>query len=298
MPPAARNDRRALHVGHEGGQPLVVEAQPVDQRLRRRQAEHARLGVARLRLGRHGADLDEAEAHRTQAVDAFAVLVQPGGQADAVGETQPGHASPGRRRAAAATGTCAGRVLQPGQAGASSGRGRVPGPGRTGRGGSGRRERAAWRPIVSAARGAPPGRIICAMTQDELKALVGRAALEHVVRGPAGRRGHRLHRQPLHRRAGDDQGPLRRRRVQLAGQHRAAARGTASRCSRRSEVRAPAGLHRRRRRDRPPRLHDQGRRRGAHAREDRRRPGRALRLHRRRDPSSSTCWAATRCRWR
>ena len=24
----------------------------------------------------------------------------------------------------------------------------------------------------------------------------------------------------------------------------------------------------------------------------------ALHLHRRRDPSSSTCWAATRCRWR
>ena len=46
------------------------------------------------------------------------------------------------------------------------------------------------------------------------------------------------------------------------------------------------------------RLHDQGRRRGADAREDRRRPGRALRLHRRRVASWSRCSAAFRCRSR
>jgi hypothetical protein len=78
MPPA----RRKL---------VVVETQPVDQRLRGRQPEDARLRIARLALGRDGTDLDEAEAHRTQAVDAAAVLVQAGGQSDAVREVQPRH---------------------------------------------------------------------------------------------------------------------------------------------------------------------------------------------------------------
>ena len=49
-------------------------------------------GVAGLALRRDGADLDEAEAHRAQAVDAAAVLVEPGGQADAVREFQAGDA--------------------------------------------------------------------------------------------------------------------------------------------------------------------------------------------------------------
>ena len=82
----------ALHVGDEGVEALVVEAQAVDQRVGGRQAEHARLRIAGLRLRRHRADLDEAEAHRAQAVDAAAVLVQAGGQADAVRELQPRHA--------------------------------------------------------------------------------------------------------------------------------------------------------------------------------------------------------------
>ncbi len=81
---------RAPHVGEEGGQPLVVEAEPVDERAGGGQAEHARLRVARLRQRRHRADLDEAEAHRAQAVDGAAVLVEPGGEADAVREAQPG----------------------------------------------------------------------------------------------------------------------------------------------------------------------------------------------------------------
>jgi hypothetical protein len=34
------------------------------------------------------ADLDEAEAHRRQAIDAAAILVEPGGEADAVREPQ------------------------------------------------------------------------------------------------------------------------------------------------------------------------------------------------------------------
>ena len=81
----------ALHVGQEGLQPLVVEAQAVDQRAGVGQAEHARLGVAGLAQRGDRADLDEAEAHRAQPVDAAAVLVQPGGQPDAVGKTQSGH---------------------------------------------------------------------------------------------------------------------------------------------------------------------------------------------------------------
>ena len=60
-------------------------------RLRLRQAEHARLRVAGLRARRHRADLDEAEAERGQRVDVFAVLVEPGGQADGVGKVKPHH---------------------------------------------------------------------------------------------------------------------------------------------------------------------------------------------------------------
>ena len=48
------------------------------------------LGLPGCGFGRDRAHLDEAEAHRAQAVDAAAVLVQARGQADAVGELQPG----------------------------------------------------------------------------------------------------------------------------------------------------------------------------------------------------------------
>ena len=103
----------ALDVGDEGLKPFVVEAQPVDQRLGLLQPEHPRPGVAGLALGRDGADLDEAEAHRAQAVDTAAVLVQACGQADAVGKLQPRH----RHRIGAAglrPQALCGRVLQRG----------------------------------------------------------------------------------------------------------------------------------------------------------------------------------------
>ena len=61
-------------------------------RLPLRQAEQARLRVARLRPRRDGADLEEAEAQRGQRVDVLAVLVEAGGQADGVGEVEPHHA--------------------------------------------------------------------------------------------------------------------------------------------------------------------------------------------------------------
>jgi len=38
---------------------------------------------------RDGADLDEAEAECRQPVDAFAVLVEPGGEADRIGKSAP-----------------------------------------------------------------------------------------------------------------------------------------------------------------------------------------------------------------
>jgi len=68
---------------------LVVEAEAVDQRFALRQAEHARLGIAGLRFRRDRADLDEAEAHGCEGVDAACVLVEPGGKADLVGKAQP-----------------------------------------------------------------------------------------------------------------------------------------------------------------------------------------------------------------
>jgi len=66
-----------------------------------RQAEHPRLGVARLGVGRDGAQLDEAEAERGPEVGGAAVLVQPGGEADRPGEAQPSQGSgQGRGRGA------------------------------------------------------------------------------------------------------------------------------------------------------------------------------------------------------
>jgi hypothetical protein len=54
--------------------------------MRQRQAEHARLRVARLGLGRHRADFNEAETHGPEGIDAARVLVQSGRQTDPVGE--------------------------------------------------------------------------------------------------------------------------------------------------------------------------------------------------------------------
>ena len=79
-----------LHVGQKSVQPVIVEAQPVDQRIGFGQAKHARFGVAGLAFGCHGADFDKAESHRRQAIDAAGVLVESGRQAHAVGKLQPG----------------------------------------------------------------------------------------------------------------------------------------------------------------------------------------------------------------
>ena len=50
------------------------------------QAEQARLRIAGLRARRDRAAFDEAEAERREAVDVRGVLVEAGGEADAIGE--------------------------------------------------------------------------------------------------------------------------------------------------------------------------------------------------------------------
>ena len=121
-----------------------------------------------------------------------------------------------------------------------------------------------------------------AMTQDELKRLVAEAALAYV----AARR--RRSASARARRSTASSTPWPGSRGRIAGAVSSSAASTARltsrgiRVARRGGGRVAARLRRRRRRDRSCWLHDQGRRRGADAREDRRRPGRAIRLHRRR----------------
>ena len=79
---------RRAHVRHESGHALIVEAHAVDERLRRRQPEQARPGIARLRQRRDGARFHKAKAHARQRVNAAGVLVQPRRQAHAVGQRQ------------------------------------------------------------------------------------------------------------------------------------------------------------------------------------------------------------------
>src|SRR6185295_2917213 len=71
---------RALHRGHAP----VVEAEGVPESLRLGIAEHPRPRVARLGQGRHGADLQEAEAESGEATDGAPVLVESCGEADRV----------------------------------------------------------------------------------------------------------------------------------------------------------------------------------------------------------------------
>src|SRR6185369_2474157 len=66
----------------------VVETRAVDDALRFRNAEQARLRVAVLGARRDRADFEETEAEPGQAVDVVAVLVQAGGEADRIGELE------------------------------------------------------------------------------------------------------------------------------------------------------------------------------------------------------------------
>src|SRR3546814_10563514 len=61
---------------------------PIDDRAVGRKTEHARFRIARLWTRRDRADFDKAEAGPRPCVEALAVLVEPGGQTDAIGEAQ------------------------------------------------------------------------------------------------------------------------------------------------------------------------------------------------------------------
>ncbi len=74
----------------------IVEAHAVDHRLRLGQAEHAWARVAGLRSRGDGAHLQKPKAQAGQRIDVGAVLVQAGGQPDAVGERKSHQ--PDRRR--------------------------------------------------------------------------------------------------------------------------------------------------------------------------------------------------------
>ena len=107
------------------------------------------------------------------------------------------------------------------------------------------------------------------MDQDQLKALVARAALEYVV--PAELVGVGTGSTVNH-----FIDALATMKEQIAGAVSSSQASTARllahgiRVLDASEVERPAGVRGRRRRDRRPGLHDQGRRRGADARKDRR----------------------------
>src|SRR5690606_37016872 len=76
------------HVGDQRIDAVIVEAHAVDDALHLGQPEHAWARVPWLRAGRDGADLEEAEAEPGESVDRLAVLVEAGGQPDAVGKAQ------------------------------------------------------------------------------------------------------------------------------------------------------------------------------------------------------------------
>ena len=79
---------RGGEAGDEGVYATVVEAHAVDDGFMFWQAEQARLRVARLRPRGDSADFDEAETGAVKGADGDTVFVQPGGEAEAVGEGQ------------------------------------------------------------------------------------------------------------------------------------------------------------------------------------------------------------------
>ena len=68
---------------------IIIEAEPVDQRLLFWVTKNARPRISRLRFGGHGADLDEAKPERLPGGNCHAVLVEAGGKTDGIREAQP-----------------------------------------------------------------------------------------------------------------------------------------------------------------------------------------------------------------
>ena len=67
---------------------VVVEPEPVDQRLLARVTKDARPRISRLRLRRDGADLDEAEPERFPSRDRDAVFIETGGEPDRIAKVK------------------------------------------------------------------------------------------------------------------------------------------------------------------------------------------------------------------
>ena len=76
----------AFDIAYQGIDAVVVKTHAVDDGLLLGQAEQARQGVARLCFRGDGAHFDKAEAQRGQRINISAVFVQPGGQADGIGQ--------------------------------------------------------------------------------------------------------------------------------------------------------------------------------------------------------------------
>ena len=247
------------------------------------------LGLPGCGLGRDRADLDEAEAHRAQAVDAAAVLVQARGQADAVGEPQARQLHRVVDARLPATGI-APACSAAAPARRASGRGRLRRPGRTGRGGSGRREAAAWHARNCSRIRRSAHAIIAHDPGSNSRPWSGRPRWHYVLPGTVVGVGTGSTVNHFIEALGTMKERIAGAVSSSEREHRAPARA-GHRGARRQRGRAHSGVHRRRRRDRRPGLHDQGRRRRADAREDRRRPGRALRLHCRRIQARGTARA-------
>lgn len=169
---------------------MVVEAQAVDECVGLGQAEHAGLGVARLGQWGDRADFHKAKAHGTQAVDAAGVFVQAGGHAHAVRKIQAGDGDRVVHPAVAVS-----QFERVALAGSQAGHGDVVGDfgvqieqNAAGEGVGHQRHR-----IIPAFRfQLPPLSLRTfqaflmttpALSQDELKTLVGQAALQYVVPG-------------------------------------------------------------------------------------------------------------------
>ncbi len=73
-----------------GGLSVIVEAHAIDHGFVFGEPEQARLGIARLRLWRDGADLDMAEAEAEHFGENFGVFIETRRKADGIGEVDTG----------------------------------------------------------------------------------------------------------------------------------------------------------------------------------------------------------------
>ena len=96
---AAAAKARLPHVGDERGQAVVVEAEPVDQRLRSGQAEHARLGLPGCASGVTVPTSTKPKPIAPKASMQRPFLSSPAARPIAIRKGQAGESAPGRARA-------------------------------------------------------------------------------------------------------------------------------------------------------------------------------------------------------